>query len=173
MTGVQTCALPISGPWTTIRRAFSVCLGRAADTTNDRPGKLGPRLADGAVGDVLLPIGISMLCLTGPQMDRIVAHRFTLLCWGIAFMGLPFALPRGWGLGLFSGFMLFCLGVYGVAFRKWRTEPGLWMLAVLLTVTLGPCWAYFEFLNCRALLDRKSTRLNSSHIPLSRMPSSA
>ena len=30
-------------------------------------------------------------------------------------------------------------------------EPGLWMLAVLLTVTLGPCWAYFEFLNCRAL----------------------
>ena len=27
--------------------------------------------------------------------------------------------------------------------------------------------------NKKALLDRKSTRLNSSHIPLSRMPSSA
>jgi hypothetical protein len=84
-------------------------------------------------------------------MDRIVAHRFTLLIAGLAMMALPFALPRGWGFGLFSGFMLVSLGIYGVAFRRWRTEPGLWMLAVLLIVTLGPCWAYFAFLNWRAV----------------------
>ena len=27
--------------------------------------------------------------------------------------------------------------------------PGLWMLAVLFTVTLGPCWGYFEWLHWR------------------------
>ena len=38
---------------------------------------------------------------------------------------------------------------------------------------LGTTWNYLELLAKGVLKDRKSTRLNSSHIPLSRMPSSA
>jgi len=85
------------------------------------------------------------------EIDRVILHRHKLFFAGLALMSLPFTLPRGWGFGFFSGFMLVSLGIYGVALRKWRTEPGLWMLAILLTITLGPCWAYFEFLHWRGL----------------------
>ena len=47
-------------------------------------------------------------------------------------------------------------------FQQTNTTPG------LLPEGVG---GFFEFLKGR--VDRKSTRLNSSHIPLSRMPSSA
>ena len=45
-------------------------------------------------------------------------------------------------------------------------------LTVVLIV-IGKTIAIFAFLLVAVMLDRKSTRLNSSHIPLSRMPSSA
>ena len=96
-------------------------------------------------------IGVHMLRLTVGQIDRVILRCRASLFVGVALMALPFALPRGWGFGVLSGFTLFSLGIYGVAFRKWRTEPGLWMLAVFLTVTLGPCWVYLEFLHVRAL----------------------
>jgi hypothetical protein len=32
------------------------------------------------------------------------------------------------------------------------------MLAVLLTVTLGPCWLYFEFLHVRGLVFQPAAR---------------
>jgi hypothetical protein len=96
--------------------------------------------------------GIHMLLLTEAQIEQVIRCRRATLLGGVALVALAIALPRGWGCGLFSGFMLFSLGIYGVAFRKWRTEPGLWMLAILLTATLGPCWAYFEFMHWRGLL---------------------
>jgi hypothetical protein len=95
-----------------------------------------------------------MRLLTEPQIDGIVDHRRRLMIVGLTVMILAIAVPRGWGIGLFSGFMLFSLGIYGIAFRRWRTERGVWMLAVFLTVTLAPCWAYFEALNLRGLFDR-------------------
>jgi hypothetical protein len=88
-----------------------------------------------------------MLLLAEPRIDSIVRHRRVLVLGGLVLVGQVFVLPRGWGCGVLSGFMLFSLGIYGTAFQKWRTDPGLWMLAVLLTVTLGPCWAYFEYLH--------------------------
>lgn len=92
-----------------------------------------------------------MVLLTEPQIDRVILHRRALMLGGLAFMSLAVTLPRGWGCGFFSGFMLCSLGVYGIAFRKWRTEPGIWMLAVLLTVILGPGWLYFECLHWHGL----------------------
>lgn len=89
---------------------------------------------------------IRMVLLSDDQIDRIVVNRRRYQLGGLMVMIIPFVLPRGWGIGLISGFMLFSLGIYGLAFRKWRFDPGLWMLAVLLTLTLGPCWAYFEYL---------------------------
>ena len=49
--------------------------------------------------------------------------------------------------------MLASLGAYGFALRKWRTEPGLWMLALFLTGVLTPCWVYFEYLSWQAVLN--------------------
>ena len=55
---------------------------------------------------------------------------------------------------------------------------GLTMGAVYALIALGLTLIYgvlhiINFAHGAALIDRKSTRLNSSHIPLSRMPSSA
>jgi hypothetical protein len=81
------------------------------------------------------------------QIDRLVRRRKIAFVAGVTLMAIAMALPRGWGIGLFTGFMLASLGIYGLAFRNWRTEPGLWMLAGFLTIVLAPCWAYFEYLS--------------------------
>lgn len=99
-----------------------------------------------------------MLHLTDANIDRIIARRMGLVCLGFALMALPWALPPGWGLGLFSGFVLVSLGLYGFMFRNWRTEPGLWMLAILLTALLGPAWGAFEVAHWRAILARPAGR---------------
>lgn len=88
-----------------------------------------------------------MLLLRETEVDLLVRNRRSLILWGTALMATAIALPRGWGFGLFTGFMLASLGIYCYAFRNWRSEPGVWMLAGFLTVVLAPCWAYFEYLH--------------------------
>ncbi|HUY34215.1 MAG TPA: hypothetical protein VMV69_15825 [Pirellulales bacterium] len=89
--------------------------------------------------------------LSDDQIDRITAARRTFLFGGLMLVVTACALPRGWGIGVISGFMLFSLGIYGASLSKWRFEPGLWMLAALLAVTLGSCWAYFEILSFQSI----------------------
>ena len=93
-----------------------------------------------------------MFLMAESHIDSIVRHRRSLMLGGLMLVGQALVLPRGWGCGAFSGFMLFSLGIYGVALQKWKTDPGLWMLAALLTVTLGPCAAYFEYLHWRSMV---------------------
>jgi hypothetical protein len=88
-----------------------------------------------------------VLLLTETQIDRFVLHNRTEFACGVTLIATALALPRGWGIGFFTGFMLASLGIYCFVFRNWRTEPGLWMLASFLTVALAPCWAYFEYLH--------------------------
>lgn len=60
-------------------------------------------------------------------------------------MCLAFALPRGFKCGAITGFALTGLGLYGVMLKKWRTEPGLWMLALFLALVLGACYGFFAY----------------------------
>ena len=66
-----------------------------------------------------------MFRLTEKQIDRTIEQRYPFLCVGLALMFLPYILPRGFGFGLLTGFMIFALGIYAFSFRKWRTEPGI------------------------------------------------
>jgi hypothetical protein len=79
------------------------------------------------------------------EVEQIIRRRHVYLAVGLSLCCLQPVLPQGWRIGFFSGFMLFSIGIYGVVFRRWRTDAGLWMLAALLTVMLGSCWAYFEW----------------------------
>lgn len=88
-----------------------------------------------------------MLLLRESQIQNMLDQRRTAMIVGLLLMALPFALPKGWGIGFFSGFMLLSFSIYGFGFQRWRTEPGVWMLAILLTVTLGTCCLYFEYLH--------------------------
>jgi len=92
-----------------------------------------------------------MLLLSESQIDRIVRNRREIMLAGIAIMSITFLLPQGWGFGFFSGFMIYSLGLYTFFFRRWRSEPGVWMLAALLALILCPCWAYFEYLHWQAI----------------------
>ena len=92
-----------------------------------------------------------MFLLSDNKIDQWVKRRRRLLFFGLLVFVLPLALPRGWGIGLFTGFMLMSFGIYAFCFRKWRCERGLWMLAVLLVLGLGPCWIFFEYLSFRSL----------------------
>ncbi len=92
-----------------------------------------------------------MSLLSESQIENMLDQRRTAMIVGLLLMALPFALPNGWGIGFFSGFMLFSFSIYGFWFQRWRTEPGVWMLAILLTVTLGTCCLYFEYLHWRKI----------------------
>jgi hypothetical protein len=92
-----------------------------------------------------------MLRLSEYETDRVVALRFRYFFLGLAFMTLPFVLPAGLACGAGLGFALFGLGGYGNALRKWRSDPGLWMLAAFLVLTLTPVYAGFEFRILRAI----------------------
>ena len=95
-----------------------------------------------------------MLRLTEAQVDRIVCKRRRIALAGVVVWAYFFAVPQGWKCGLFSGFMLFSLALYGFCFRRWRTEPGLWMLGCLLTVFMAPCWIFFEYMCLRGLFQK-------------------
>lgn len=81
--------------------------------------------------------------LTEAEIDRVISRRRSYLIVGAGWMTLPFLLPKGCGFGL-TGFMVLSLGIYAARLRRWRTEPGLWMLALFLTASLGWGFAYFE-----------------------------
>ena len=76
----------------------------------------------------------------------------------------------------------------GLALKAYKCPAGVWTIGVGATgpgIKEGTIWTKDQALSrletdieeryaqMVAVLDRKSTRLNSSHIPLSRMPSSA
>lgn len=92
-----------------------------------------------------------MYRLSQSQIDLVIWYRWHLLLAGIGLMVLALSLPQGWGCGGLSGFMLFSLATYSFAFRKWRSETGLWMLAALITALLLPCWVYLELLQLNAI----------------------
>lgn len=98
------------------------------------------------------------------RLDRVVSRRRDWLLGGAFVMSLGFVAPRGWGFGL-TGFTALSLGVYACALRRWRTEPGLWMLALFLTLTIGGSWAFFEFGSLANLFDRRDG--NPARRPLS------
>jgi hypothetical protein len=77
------------------------------------------------------------------EIDRIVDRR-----WGYFFAGLVAwlllaALPSGFKFGGILGFAMITFALYAAAMRRWRTDPGLWMLALFLTLSLGACYGFF------------------------------
>lgn len=96
-----------------------------------------------------------MFRLSEHEADRVVALSPRHIAIGLALVLLPTVLPTKFALacgGAGLGFALLGLGVYGAALRKWRFDPGLWMLATFLVLWLTPCYGYFGFLYLRAIL---------------------
>ncbi len=90
------------------------------------------------------------IVLSDFQIDRVIANRRKAVGVGASIMALAFVLPRGWGFVL-TGFVVLSRGVCALNLRRWRTEPGLWMLGLLLTIGLGGGWGYFEALRLQGL----------------------
>ena len=88
-----------------------------------------------------------MRLLSDAQVDRWVHRWWRLVLLGLCLILVCVVVPRGWGLGLFTGFELMSFGVLAVRARNWRSERGLWMYGLFLTLSLGSCWLYFEYLS--------------------------
>ena len=98
------------------------------------------------------------MLLSETAIDRVIASCGYAFFIGLALLAQVFLLPAGWGFGVLPGFMLFGLGIYGFAFRKWRTEPGLWMLALFLFIVLGFIYAYFAVIDINARFMQPAAR---------------
>ncbi len=95
-----------------------------------------------------------MFLLTEAKLDRIIWNRNRLFLGGLIIFLIPFFLPKPWGISVsapFTGFMLMSFGVYAFAFRSWRSNPGLWMLAVFITLANGACLFFYEYEQYKSL----------------------
>ena len=171
MTGVQTCALPISSwflPWVTIalfpasvlsrvvRVNLQEAMSRPFATTGFAKGLTRRQvLLREALPNILVPF----LTTFGAQ--------FTLMIIGSIVVETVFALR---GIGSFF--------IDAIRFRDFIGMQAVLMLFVVFFVSINlivdmiTVFADPRLRRVRSS-DRKSTRLNSSHLRLSRMPSSA
>jgi hypothetical protein len=91
---------------------------------------------------------------TSDWIDAVIRWRWRYLLLGPALWASIPILPMEYRAGIaILGFAIFTLGFYGLILRYWRTDPGLWMAALLVAVLLSPCVAYFEFLHIESILN--------------------
>ncbi len=77
------------------------------------------------------------------EIDRIVQRRWRYFFSGLAAWFLFVILPSGYKFGGIVGFAMITFALYAAALRRWRDDPGLWMLAIFLMLSLGPCYGFF------------------------------
>ncbi len=80
---------------------------------------------------------VHKVLLTDPRMDSVAAIHGRCLLLGFSLLYMVISLLPGLGFGLYTGFMLMAFGVFSMLLSRWRSEPGLWMLASLLFVIYG------------------------------------
>jgi len=85
------------------------------------------------------------MLLRQSQLDTTIANRRALAFIGALMLIQPFVSPKGWALAPITGFMVLSLGVYAMALRRYRDDPGLWMLAAFLFVLHTACYAWFQY----------------------------
>lgn len=95
-----------------------------------------------------------MFLLTEAKVDQIIRNRKRFFLGGLLIFLVPLLLPQPWGMSCsapFTSFMLMIFGVYGFALRSWRSNPGLWMLAVLITLANSACLLFYEYEQYKSL----------------------
>lgn len=78
-------------------------------------------------------------------MHLIVANRLRSVLLGLALLVIPRVIAPGQSIGALTGFTLYAFGIFALALKRWRSEPGLWMLATLLFVVYSPVYVYFQY----------------------------
>jgi hypothetical protein len=100
--------------------------------------------------------------MMGPtDVDRIVNHRNWYVLAGVLVVTSTMALPREMRYGIVTASALFVTGVHAGCLRRWRVEPGLWMLALLigaLTVPFSAMMIHYEISQCFAGLQPNLAR---------------
>ena len=162
------------------------------------PANIEPWILDG--GDFILHqftfmmpglfyAGLRLACFetrlpTRPDFGlSLLATVLAPLCYYVIFIGMGgYTRPFGWRLPAVVATLFFIgvtvtaliglIRVMGISYNGVRTKGDIAQLIFSIAICLaGPIGGLL--LNRRIPLDRKSTRLNSSHAELSRMPSSA
>ena len=153
MTGVQTCALPISLRGSSGLSLRSVPVWMMREFNEQRPYDL-----------IILQYGLNVATERGRNYDKYIAGMQTTV------QHLKEAFPQ-------AAILIVSVGDrdYKTEEGELRTMPGIKNLVRyqqnLAADEAVAFWNMFE--KATASSDRKSTRLNSSHITRSRMPSSA
>lgn len=86
--------------------------------------------------------------LTDPQMDLVAVYRGRSVLIGLGLLIIPRICVPGQSSGVFTGLTLLALGIFALVLNRWRSDPGLWMLAALVLVIYGPVYIYLQ---CRSI----------------------
>lgn len=109
-----------------------------------------------ALSDYLrvLPMGVRVMETT--DVDRIVKHSHWHALAGVLVFSLAVVLPREMKFGGVTALALFATGVSTGVLRKWRVEPGLWMLSSLCGAVTAPlCVVMINYEICQCFAGRQ------------------
>lgn len=104
------------------------------------------------------------MLLNPDQIARRIQYAWLPLVVGLGCLSLIFLLHHVF-VGLFLGYTLCSYALYAGVLRKWETEPGVWILAALLLVTLTPIWLWLEWRHWSFVLSHFLAR-NPPALPL-------
>jgi len=92
-----------------------------------------------------------MVLLDEQRIDAAISKARFYFLLGVAMFVACAYLPEDLKVP-FTAFTTFQLGIYPLALRAWRTDPGLWMLAGFLTFFIGSIYLFFEYEKLMSLL---------------------
>ncbi len=95
-----------------------------------------------------------MLLLSDNQIDRVIHNHRRMFFGGLAWFALMLALPipKPFKIGFFTSFAILGYGEFAFVLQRWRTDRGLWMLAMFLAVMYALIVGALEYEQIRPLL---------------------
>ena len=93
----------------------------------------------------------SVILLDPSRIDQIVARAPRYLVTGLFLIVVPRFFVAGQALGILTGVVLFCFGLFAFVLRRWSDDRGLWMLAAFLQAFYAPLWAWWQVRSLKPL----------------------
>ena len=106
------------------------------------------------------------MLLTVPQMDFITGSSKRSVFLGLGLVIIPRIFVPGQGIGVFTGITLIALGIFTLLLNRWRSDPGLWMLAALVLVIYGPVYIHFQYQSIAKLIQNAPPNLRLNWIQI-------
>jgi len=88
---------------------------------------------------------LRLLLMGVGQVDHFVRFRLLYFLFGLFVVVQFFLVTERYSFGICTGLLLMGFGIFAHALRNWRSERGLWMLALVVFVPYSVIWLGWQW----------------------------